>query len=94
MLDDDDELETIKSLAIGTLILVVFMMVFRSGGCGTYLPRFLKVSWIITTNIRESKYRKRRPSFNLRLKLTKDENCEMLIFRFYYKIIFRPSELT
>ena len=45
-------------------------------------------------NIRESKFQKRRPSFNLRFKLTKDENCEMVIFRFYCKIIFRPSELT
>ena len=43
--------------------------------------------------IRESKFRKPRPSFNLRFKLTKDENCEM-IFWFYCKIIFRPSELT
>ena len=41
---------------------------------------------------KESKFRKRRPSFNLRFKLTKDKNCEMVIFRFYCKIIFRPSE--
>ena len=31
-------------------------------------------------NIRESKFRKPRSSFNLRFKLTKDENCEMVIF--------------
>ena len=47
-----------------------------------------------TKNIRESKFRKRRPSFNLRFKLTKDENCEMVIFRFYCKIIFNKIEIS
>ena len=45
-------------------------------------------------NIKERKFRKTRSYFNLRFKLTKDENCEMVIFRLYCKIISRPSELT
>ena len=60
----------------------------------TILKENLKFLWTIknldqlttSKNIRESKFRKRRPSFNLRFKLTKDENCEMVIFQFYYVI--------
>ena len=43
----------------------------------------LHMSVNLSESIRESKFQKRRPSFNLRFKLTKDENCEMVIFRFY-----------
>ena len=42
MLDDDDELETIKSLAIGTLILVVFMMVVVLGAVVLIFHAFRK----------------------------------------------------
>ena len=76
------------------IFLVIFKMNFEA--CKVFFVRGI-TSYLdqptTSKNIEESKFRKTRSSFNLRFKLTKDENCEMVIFRFYCKII-RPSEMV